>query len=123
MLNRNVSFYFVVKSQSSTNVLSWVPQRRRRRYEALELSGVLGYAFSGKEFIPLVLSFDVEKRNIYIQDFIRSLWYSTWLQHSFHIISLQRAIDEVDYAVKNIAIDLRDGLRLTWVPTSTILTL
>lgn len=33
----------------------------------------------------------------------------------FLYVVLQRAIDEVDYAVKNIAIDLRDGLRLTWV--------
>lgn len=66
MLNRDVSFYFVVKSQSSTNVLSRVPQRRRRRNKALELSGVLGNTFSGEEFSPLVSSFDVVKLNIFI---------------------------------------------------------
>ncbi|KAJ7339429.1 hypothetical protein OS493_005827 [Desmophyllum pertusum] len=33
----------------------------------------------------------------------------------YSVTHSQRAIDEVDYAVKNIAIDLRDGLRLTRV--------
>lgn len=31
----------------------------------------------------------------------------------FFIFITQKAIDEVDYAVSNIATDLRDGLRLT----------
>lgn len=49
MLTVALSFCFAVKSQSSTNILSRVPERRRRRDKAFELSGVLRRAFSGKE--------------------------------------------------------------------------
>lgn len=37
----------------------------------------------------------------------------TFFWFYFLIFIIQKAIDEVDYAVSNIATDLRDGLRLT----------
>ena len=35
----------------------------------------------------------------------------------YHVSHQQRALDEYDYAVENLATDLRDGVRLVWVNT------
>ncbi|KAL9988376.1 hypothetical protein ACROYT_G002814 [Oculina patagonica] len=68
---------------------------------------IKGASFKSSRSLLLTFSREYLKGEGDVTKHLNFLGYS--VTHS------QRAIDEVDYAVKNIAIDLRDGLRLTRV--------